>query len=146
MTEHISIADYLRLIKKGKQGGRQVAEIVNRSQKYNAKPIRDDTGKQVYASKKEGKRALELLQMERAGLIFNLKEQPRFPFKANRKRGMSYPLVYKSGRVVTYVADFEYTDEFGERIIEDVKGMRTPVYKIKQAAMWAYYGLEISEI
>ena len=44
------------------------------------------------------------------------------------------------------IADFEYKDQDGERIIEDAKGMLTPVYKIKKALMWVYYKIEVIEV
>ena len=136
MTEHISISEYLKLVKGGKQGGRQVKQSASKN-KFRAEPVRDVTGKQTYASKREAKRAGELRLMVKAGLITELKEQPRFPF---------HDVVYDSGRICTYVADFEYKDQDGERIIEDAKGMLTPVYKIKKALMWVYYKIEVIEV
>ena len=138
-------ADYLK--SKGlpvelAQGGQQVQ--TTRKSKYNAKPVRDETGKQTYASRKEARRGAELELMEREGLIHNLRKQPRYPFK--RSSTMPEALVYDSGRVVTYVADFEYTDSAGEKVIEDVKGFKTLTYKLKKALMWAYYRIEVVEI
>lgn len=45
-----------------------------------------------------------------------------------------------------YVADFRYTDfARGEVVIEDVKGMKTAVYRIKKHLMKVLLGLEITE-
>ena len=102
--------------------------------KYRAKRT------QGYASAKEANRAAELKLMEREGLITNLRDQVRFtllpPFP---QRGFSRPLVY--------VADFVYVDkETGKERIEDVKGMRTPVYLVKRRLMAQILGLEVTEV
>jgi hypothetical protein len=55
------------------------------------------------------------------------------------------PLRYSSGRQVVYVADFTYIDRRHPTVvIEDCKGMRTDVYKLKRAIMQAN-GYEILE-
>ena len=33
---------------------------------------------------------------------------------------------------VTYIADFEYINETGETIVEDVKGVETAVFRLKR--------------
>ena len=43
-----------------------------------------------------------------------------------------------------YVADFEYL-EGDVRIVEDVKGMKTPLYRWKKKHFEAQYGLKIRE-
>jgi hypothetical protein len=48
--------------------------------------------------------------------------------------------------VCLYVADFQYFTRDGERVIEDVKGIRTPVYKLKKAWFEAQYGVQIREV
>lgn len=60
-----------------------------------------------------------------------------------------YPLIAKSryGREIVYVADFTYFDkEKGVPVVEDVKGMRTAVYKLKKRLMAERYGIEIAEV
>ena len=47
----------------------------------------------------------------------------------------------------TYYADFRYLDaETGRTVVEDVKGVATPVYKIKKKIIEASYRIEIVEI
>ena len=47
-------------------------------------------------------------------------------------------------RECKYVADFVYTNaKSGERIVEDVKGMQTEVFKIKKKLMKEVHGIEI---
>jgi len=45
----------------------------------------------------------------------------------------------------SYRADFTYVNEDGQPIVEDVKGFRTPVYRLKKKLMRALYGIEILE-
>lgn len=127
------------------QGGQQVSNApINRKNKYGAKPVRDEAGKQLYASRKEARRGAELELLERQGLITGLKKQPKYAFRATET--MAETLVYDSGRVVQYWGDFEYYDDGGELVIEDVKGVRTPVFRLKKALMWAYHRIEVVEV
>lgn len=87
-----------------------------------------------YDSAKEARHAALLLAMERDGLIFELRRQVRFPLKV-------------SGVLVcTYVADFEFRTADRERVVQDVKGVPTPVYKIKKKLMLAIHGIDIQEV
>ena len=83
-----------------------------------------------FASGKEAARYSELKLMERAGVISNLELQPRFP------------MVLNGALVTTYVADFGY-DESGGHVIEDVKGVQTPEFKIKAKLMAAIYNITV---
>ncbi len=92
--------------------------------KYNAKPIEFDGFK--FDSKKEAKRYLELKVLEKAGKIRDLKLQPVFLLQEG---------FYRNGKAIrqmTYRADFEYVDDRGVRIVEDVKGVVTKEYAIKK--------------
>ena len=82
---------------------------------------------------------MELKLMEQAGEICSLTLQPRFPVVVG-------PANIK---VCTYVADFRYFD--GEPAIckahiEDVKGVRTPLYKLKKKLVEALYDVVIEEV
>ena len=49
--------------------------------------------------------------------------------------------------VCVYVADFRYREGLeGILTIEDVKGVRTPVYKLKKKLVEVIYGFRITEI
>lgn len=91
-----------------------------------------------FASKKEARRFQELKLLERAGKITELELQPRFDlFIPNSDKG----------KVGTYVGDFRYLDiERNITVLEDVKGMKTPVYRLKKKLMKAIYGIDIQEI
>lgn len=49
-------------------------------------------------------------------------------------------------REVKYIADFTYRDSEGNFIVEDAKGFRTDVYKIKKKLMLWRFGIEIKEV
>jgi hypothetical protein len=94
----------------------------------------------TFDSKREHARWLDLTLLERAGEIRELKRQVRYPLTVDGK-----PLRYPSGRIATYVADYTYWDvRRGKRVVEDAKGMRTDVYKLKRAIM-AANGYDILE-
>ncbi len=72
--------------------------------------------------------------MQKAGLIRNLELQPRFP------------VILNGVKCFVYVADFSYFEGNG-RVIEDVKGLRTPLYRLKKKCVEAIYaGIKIVEI
>ena len=109
---------------------------MRRAHKYNA--IRTEIDGISFASKKEAKRYGELKLLERAGEIQSLTLQPRYPLRCNGKS-----LKTASGRDYTYVADFAYWEN-NKPVIEDTKGMKTELYKLKRAIMQAN-GYEIRE-
>jgi len=104
---------------------------MKRAHKYGAKSCLIDGIR--FDSQAEGRRFSQLKLLLRAGTIEDLVLQPRFPFVVN---GI---------KVCTYVADFGYR-EADESVVEDVKGVKTDVYRIKRALMKAIYGIEIREI
>ena len=91
--------------------------------KYNAVKTEIDGIK--FDSKIESKRFANLKLLERAGVIENLKLQPRFLLQ----EGFTYN--GHKERKIEYVADFQYERD-GQTIVEDVKGQRTEVYKLKR--------------
>jgi hypothetical protein len=98
--------------------------------KYSAKAVVIDGRR--FASTKEGRRYSALKLLIQAGKISALELQPR------------YPIIVNSVKVCTYVADFRYVE--GETpIVEDVKGMKTPMYNLKKKLVKAIYGFDIKE-
>lgn len=89
----------------------------------------------TFDSAKEARRYSELKIMQRAGLISDLKIQPRFELIPSfKKNGETF-------RKTEYVADFSYTEK-GIEIVEDVKSEITrahPVYKIKRKLLHFKY-------
>ena len=79
----------------------------------------------VFDSQLEGTRYRQLKLLESAGEISNLRLQVPFLLQDSfRKNGKTY-------RKIEYIADFVY-EEKGQTIVEDTKGMKTDVFKIKQ--------------
>jgi hypothetical protein len=99
--------------------------------KYKA--IRTTIDGHTFASKAEANRYQHLKLLEKAGQITNLSLQPR------------YALDVGGVHICNYIADFRYWDE-GGRVVEDVKGVRTPVYKLKKKLMLACHGIVIKEV
>ena len=85
-------------------------------------------------SRREAFRYAELLLMEQAGAIKDLRRQ------------VKYELIPKQEgeRACFYVADFVYEEE-GKTVVEDCKGFRTDVYKLKRKLMLYRYGIRIKE-
>lgn len=87
-----------------------------------------------FDSRAEAVRYQELRLLERYGDVRELRMQ------------VPFPLVVNGVKVATYRADFAYVDRDGQEVIEDVKGVRTPVYALKKRLMAACHGVEIVEI
>lgn len=102
--------------------------------KYGAEAVVEDGWR--FDSKAEAIRYRELLLRGRAGEIADLELQPVF-------------LIVVNGiRIATYRADFAYRDlqAGGAFVVEDVKGVRTPVYRLKKRLVEALHGIVIREI
>jgi hypothetical protein len=95
-----------------------------------------------FDSRREAMRWLDLKLLERANQLQGLTRQVRLPIEIGgqpvRIRSAGYP----NGRRVVYVADFQYFVG-AERVIEDVKGMDTPVSRLKRALVEAIYNVTI---
>jgi hypothetical protein len=88
----------------------------------------------TFDSKKEAARCRELCLLVRSGEINDLQGQVKFELSVN---GM---------KVAHYLADFVYTDgRTNRRIVEDTKGVHTPVYRLKKRLMQACHGIEVLE-
>lgn len=81
----------------------------------------------------------KLLLLERAGKITKLGRQvayelaPSVKFKGDKRAKPAMKLI----------VDFVYVDERGETILDDVKGMVTAVFRVKQHLMKSVHGLEV---
>ena len=100
--------------------------------KYHA--VKETVDGITFASRKEASRYRQLKLLEKAKAIQDLKIQVKFP------------LIKKSphGREIKYIADFTYYEN-GVLVVEDTKGYRTDVYKLKKRLMAELYGIEIRE-
>lgn len=113
MQELMTAAEYREMMQNRKK------------HKYNAKRTEVDGIK--FDSQAEANYYSELLILKRTGDVVDIKLQPRFllqePFVKN---GVKIPKV-------EYVADFLVTYGDGRQEVIDVKGYKTPVYKLKRA-------------
>lgn len=102
--------------KKSKYGNRKVV--------YDSK---------TFDSQKECDRFKDLVLMEKAGEIRKLCLQ------------VEYPIWLNGRKVCVYVADFVYKDRDDKTVVEDTKGMRTAIYRLKKKMVEAFYGITILE-
>lgn len=103
-----------------------------RGNKYGNEPVTVDGHR--FQSKREARRYGELKLLERAGVITNLELQPCFTITVNGQR------------VCTYYADFAYVDRSGHRVVEDAKGFKTAVYRLKRKLMLAVHQIAVVEV
>lgn len=92
----------------------------------------------TFDSRKEADRYLVLKGMEEDGLIEDLRRQVRYELVP------AFDVNGKHYRPVYYVADFVYVED-GKEVVEDVKGMRTDVYRLKSKLFARRYGMSIKE-
>ncbi|QZP07791.1 DUF1064 domain-containing protein [Caenibius sp. WL] len=99
--------------------------------KYSAKRTACAHG-HVHDSKIEAARCDTLHTLQQTGNISRLEMQPEFP------------IVIDGRHICTYRADFAYFSSTC-RIVEDVKGVLTPVYRLKKKLVEALHGVVIAE-
>lgn len=102
--------------------------------KYGARKLTAPDG-QVFDSVKEYHRWGELMILQRAGMISGLRRQ------------VKYELVPKQDgeRACHYIADFVYVNDKGETVVEDTKGFKTEVFRLKKKLMLWVHGIRIKE-
>lgn len=88
-----------------------------------------------FASKKEARRYEQLLWLVKVGEITDLKIKTR------------YPIVVAGIKICDYEDDFSYKEKDGAHKVEDAKGFRTPIYRLKKKLLEACYpGMKIIEV
>ena len=103
--------------------------------KYGAKKVTAPDG-QKFDSQKEYQRYCVLKLLQRAGKISDLRRQVKFEL-IPKQEGES---------ACHYVADFVYKDTAtGKVVVEDAKGFKTDVYKIKKKLLLWTHGIQIKE-
>lgn len=83
-----------------------------------------------FDSKREAFYYLYYKKLQDSRVIKNLQLQTKLEFNIDGKR------------IFTYKPDFEFDDEYGHHYI-DVKGMETPVFRLKKKLIEAKYKIEI---
>lgn len=103
------------------------------SNKYGA--IKTTVDNIVFDSRRESEYYLELKMLLRSGVIRDLEMQVDFVVIVNGKK------------ICTYYADFQYVlVSTNKTITVDVKGVKTPVYRMKKKLVEALYGVKIVEV
>lgn len=126
-----------------------------KSNKYGNKKIEIDGI--VFDSRKEARRYQELLLLQKAGAIQDLKLQVKYVlipairehsneiYTKGKKKGQ-----FKQGKIIerecAYYADFDYITKDGIHVVEDTKGVKTKEYIIKRKLMLHEYGIRIKEV
>ena len=94
----------------------------------------------IFDSERERDRYAELKVLEKAGEIQGLALQPVFEL---------VPAIKENGKIVqravTYKADFSYMRN-DEIVVEDAKGVKTDVYRLKKKLMRYRYHVVVQEI
>jgi hypothetical protein len=96
--------------------------------KFKAKQTLVDDIK--FPSKAEARRYAELKAMQKNGIVLFFLRQVPFHLPGG----------------VKYVCDFLVFWSDGSCTVEDVKGMKTPLYKLKKKQVEAIYPIEVTEI
>lgn len=112
---------------------KSIKNMLGKGNKYKNVSIMYD--KYKFDSKKEGERYLFLKDLLKRGKIKDLKLQPSFllqdGFKYNGKKIQS----------IKYIGDFSYIEVLTkENVVEDVKGMKTNIYRLKKKLFLKKYG------
>ena len=111
------------------------AEYQARSQKKQPR-IRNVRRKVIngieFASTREARAWQDLCLIQQAGQISELRRQVPFALDIN------------GVHICDYVADFVFVRS-GQQIVQDAKGFRTEIYRLKRKLMLAIHGIEIIE-
>ena len=107
-TDEMSVEDYRKLTKPSKYGNKKI-----------------EVDGYHFDSLAEARRYEELRLMEQAGAISDLRLQPRYELQKAFTGNDG-----KRHRAISYTGDFAYWED-GKQIIEDTKGVSTPVFKLK---------------
>lgn len=109
--------------------------------KYKNKLIIYDNIK--FQSIKEKNRYIELKWLEKANIIKELELQKKFELQPKYTNSNGEHI-----RAITYIADFYYFDNEKQKyIVEDTKGFKTEIYKLKKKIFeYQYPNLTIKEL
>lgn len=103
----------------------------SKSNKYSNKKASVDGIE--FDSRKEARRYKELKLLEHSGKISDLQMQVTFTIEINGEK------------ICDYRCDFQYCEN-GVLIVEDAKGYRTRIYKMKKKLMKACHDIDIKEV
>lgn len=120
--------------------------MTQRRSKYNARPTTIDGIR--FDSRAEARRYEELVLLEKAGKIDEIDVHPHYELQAAFTDQWG-----RKHRAIHYIADFEYTElvapDYIVTVVEDVKGFRTAVFRIKEKLFrkrYSHIDLRILEV
>lgn len=114
-------------------------KLCNNNKYHNKKVIYNGI---KFDSKKEMQRYKDLELLESTDYICNLELQKKFLLQEGYTNAKG-----KKRRPIYYIADFYYYDYIDNKwVVEDVKGVRTDVYKLKKKLFEYKYNLTIDEL
>lgn len=114
-------------------------KLCNNNKYHNKKVIYNGI---KFDSKKEMQRYKNLELLESTDYICSLELQKKFLLQEGYTNAEG-----KKIRPIYYIADFFYFDYIDQRwVVEDVKGVRTEVYKLKKKLFEYKYNLTIDEL
>lgn len=108
--------------------------------KYNNRKVR--CFGETFDSMLECERYKYLKALEQQKVISNLQRQVKYVLLPSQKDSKTQKTIE---REITYLADFVY-EKGSQTIVEDVKGMKTDVYKIKRKLMLYFHNIRIKEV
>ena len=110
--------------------------------KYHNRALSTPDGK--FDSVKEYRRWQELKLLQRAGEIYDLQRQVPFVLIPTQKDEITGKVIERECK---YIADFTYRScKTGRITVEDAKGAKTEVYKLKKKIMLYRHGIQIKEV
>ena len=95
----------------------------------------------MFASGAEASRWAELKLMLKARLITELESQPVYVLAP----GVKFAGASRAKPELRYQADFAYVEN-GVKVVEDVKGVETQVFRIKRHLMKSVHGIDVRVI
>lgn len=114
-------------------------KLCNNNKYHNTKVIYNEI---KFDSKKEMQRYKDLELLESTDYICNLELQKKFLLQEGYTNAKG-----KKIRPIYYIADFYYYDYVDKKwVVEDTKGVRTEVYKLKKKLFEYKYNLTIDEL
>ncbi len=112
-----------------------------RRAKYGNRKVPASDGGKPFDSAAEARRYGQLVLLQHAGQITELRRQVAYELVPAQRDGAG-----KAVRAVSYVADFVYLDQTGQTVVEDVKGVTTAEYRLKAKLMLWRHGVEVQEV